>query len=114
MSVVANYIGSLQTPEYFAFSNTTKQDVYTVSSGNRQETLAAYSFANDTGSAVQCKVYHFDGSNERLIWTGSVAANSTSIVESNPVRLRPSDVIRAIGASSVTLKLNLIRQLETA
>lgn len=114
MSVVANYIGTLDYPEFYAFANTTKQDVYTVASTNRGLTLGGFSFANDTGSAVQCKLYHYDGTTERLVWTGSVAANSTSIIESNPVRLRASDVIRAVGDASVTLKLSLIAQLETA
>ena len=114
MSVVANYIGTLDYPEFFAFSGTAKVDAYTVSASNKGLTLAAFSFANDSASPVQCKLYHFDGTAERLVWTGSVAANDTKIVESNPTRLKPSDVIRAVGAASVTLKLSLIAQLETS
>lgn len=118
MSVVANYIGSLSIPEFYAFSNTTKQTVYTVASGNKTETLAAFSFANDTASAVQCKLYHYNtdapAPTESLAWTGSVPASSTVTVESNPIRLRPNDQIRAIGGTSVTLKMSMIAQLETA
>lgn len=117
MSVVANFIGSLQKPRFYAFANTSKQTVYTVSAGNRLETVGAFSFANDTAGAIQCKLYHYETDapvpTEYLVWTGSVPANSTTIVESNPIRLRPNDEVRAIGAASVTLKLSIISQLET-
>lgn len=114
MSVVANYIGTLDYPEFYTFSAVAKVDAYTVAPTNKGLTLAAFSFANDTAGAVQCKLYHFDGTTEYLVWTGSVPANTTAIVESNPTRLRPGDIIRAVGAASVTLKLSLIAQLETS
>lgn len=113
MSVVANFIGTLDYPRFFAFSSTSKIDAYTVDANNKSLTLGAFSFANDTAGAIQCKLYYWNGTTESLVWTGSVSANSTTIVESNPVRLRPSDVIRAIGASNVTLKMSFISQLET-
>lgn len=112
MTVTAQFIGSLVGPEFYAFANTSKQDVYTVSAGNRLLTLADASFANDTGSAVQCKLYHYDGTTERLFWTGSVGANSTSGPDGISIRLAPGDVIRAIGAADVTLTLSLVSQLE--
>lgn len=114
MSITANLIGTLDYPEFFAFSGTSKVDVYTVSSSNKGLTLAAFSFANDTGGAIQCKLYHYDGTTEYLVWTGSVAANSTGPDVAPMVRLSPDDVIRAVGASSVTLGLRLMMQLETS
>ncbi len=92
MSVVANYIGTLDYPEFYAFSGTAKVDAYTVSASNKGLTLAAFSFANDSASPVQCKLYHFDGTAERLVWTGSVAANDTKIkrVATNSNVLRAS------------------------
>lgn len=113
MSVVANYIGSLQKPVYSASLTGTAATVYTVPDGNKSQTLAAYSFANVSGGAVVCELYHYDGSTAWLIWVGSVADDVTAIVTDNPVRLRPGDEIRAKGASGVTVKLSLISQLET-
>ena len=113
MSVVANYIGSLQSPKYSASLTGTTAAVYTVPSSNKGLTLASFSFANVSGGAVVCELYHFDGSTEWLVWVGSVTDDGTPVITDNPVRLRPGDEIRAKGAASVTLKLNLISQLET-
>lgn len=116
MTITANYIGSLDFAAFFSsFSGTTKADVYTVDAGNRSLTLASFAFANDTGSAVQCKLYYYDSVNatEHLVWTGSVAANSTGPDLPKPVRLGENDVIRAIGNTSVTLHMNFLFQLET-
>lgn len=116
MSITANYIGTLAFSEFFTgFSGTTKADAYTVDAGQKTLTLAAFQFVNDTGSAVQCKLYYYDSQNtvERIVWTGSVAANSTGPDTPNPVKLGESDVIRAVANTSVTLHMNLLVQLET-
>lgn len=117
MSITANYIGSLAFAEFFsAFSGTSKADAYTVDAGNRIYTLSSYAFANDTGSAVQCKLYYYDSvaATEYLVWTGSIAANSTGPDLPKPVRLGPNDVIRAIANTNVSLHMNFLVQLENA
>ena len=111
MSVVANFIGSLVKNKYQTFSSTSPTTAYTAES--KIYSVGAFSFANDTAGAIQCKLYHNDGSTDYLVWTGSVPANSTTIVESNPVRLLDGDIIKAIANAGVTLKLSLIAQLET-
>ena len=114
MTITAQIIGSLVGPEFHLFANDAKLDVYTVSSGNRLMTLADASFANDTGSAVPCKLYHYVGTTttERLFWTGSVAANATDGPDGVLIRLAPNDVIRAKADAGVTLTLSLVSQLE--
>lgn len=117
MSITANYIGSLAFPEFFSsFSGTTKADAYTVEAGSRFFTLSSFSFANDTGSAVQCKLYYYNSTTatESLVWTGSVAANSTGPDLPKPVRIGPNDIIRAVANTSVTLHMNLLVQLENS
>jgi hypothetical protein len=116
MSITANYIGSLDFAAFFACAAApTKADAYTVDAGNRSLTLASFSFANDTGSAVQCKLYYYDSQNatEHLVWTGSVGANSTGPDLPKPVRLGENDKIRAVANTSVTLHMNFLFQLET-
>lgn len=113
MSVVANYIGSLQKPSYSASLTGTAAAIYTVPESNKSLTLAAFSFANISGGSVTCELYHYDGTTAWLIWVGAVADDVTAVVENNPVRLRPLDEIRVKGASGVTVKLSLISQLET-
>lgn len=113
MSVVANFIGSLQKPRYNASLTTGPTTVYTVSDGNKMETLGAFSFANKNGSAVDCELYHYDGTTAWLVWVGNVANKTTAIIESDPVRLRPGDEIRAVANTGVTVKLSIISQLET-
>lgn len=109
MSITANFIGSLEIPEYLALSGTSIQTVATAE--NDTLSLAAFTFSNDTAGAIVCKLYHNDNSSEWLIWTGSVPANSSVTVTDNPVRLRNTERIRASGNTNVTVKLSLISQL---
>ncbi len=111
MSVVANFIGSLETPEYLGLVGTSVQTVYTAQ--NDLMTLAAFTLINDTAGAITCKVYHNNGSADWLIWEGSVAANSATTVTDNPVRLLNTNLIKASGNTNVTVKLSLISQLAT-
>jgi hypothetical protein len=113
MSVVANYIGSVQKPVYSASLSGVASTVYTVPASNKSLTLASFSFANSGGSSEQCELYHYDGTTAWLVWIGNITNHSTEIVTDTPVRLRPGDEIRAVGDTGVTLKLNLISQLET-
>lgn len=118
MSITANYIGSLAFAEFFSsFANSsTTYDAYTVDAGNRIYTLSSYAFANDTGSAVQCKLYYYDSvaAVEYLVWTGSIAANSTGPDLPKPVRLGPNDVVRARANANVSLHMNFLVQLENS
>ena len=111
MSVVANFIGSLELPAYLLLSGTSVQTVYTAE--NSTTTLAAFTLSNNTAGAITCSVFHNDGSSEWLIWTGSVPANSSVTVTDNPVRLLNTERIRASGNTNVTVKLSLISQLAT-
>lgn len=115
MSVVANYIGSLQSPVYGTSLTGTASTVYTVPTTNKGLTLAAFTFTNKSGSSQDVEVYHYEvkTTTAYIIWAGTLANKESVTVSDNPVRLRPSDEIRAVGASGVTLKLDFIAQLET-
>ena len=110
MTITANFLGNLEIQTHFALTGTGSTTVFTAES---KGLAGEVSFANDTGSAVQCKVYRWDGTTAWLIWTGSVAANSTGGM-SIPSRLNTSDEIRVVGANNVTVTISIIRMMENA
>lgn len=112
MSVVANYIGSLIRPEFFTFSDTDTETIYTVNDTTPGLSLASAGFVNLSGSPVQCTLYVYDGSTEWPVYTENVASNATGIYRDNPTRLLPGYEVRAKANASVTLKINLISQLQ--
>lgn len=107
MAINGNYAGNVERSEHYVFTGTTAATVGATAE-NATRTLAGFTFANDTGGAVQCKLIHRQGGVDYTVWTRSVAANDTQVVDNLPLRLQSGDSIKAIGAVGVILTLTFI------
>lgn len=115
MSVNANYGGNIAKPVHLALSGSTTTLVGSAMPDNSM-TLSSWAFCNPTGGAVTCSLYWYEAATttEHLIWTKSVATVDT-VVESNlPLRLQPSDEIRAKGVNTITVTLTMTMNLVNA
>lgn len=115
MSVNANYGGNIAKPVHIVLAGTTTTLVGTAMTDNSMS-LSSWAFCNPTGGAVTCDLYWYEAltATEHLVWRKSVAANDTTIESNLPLRLWPSDEIRAKGANTVTVTLTMTMNLVNA
>ena len=115
MSVNTNYGGNIQKPVHLVLAGTSTTLVGAAMTDNSMS-LSSWAFCNPTGGAVTCDLFWYDASTttERLIWRKSVATNDTAVESNLPLRLWPSDEIRAKGANTVTVTLTMTMNLVNA
>lgn len=112
MSVLGTYVGNLAQPVSVNLAGAASTDIMTATDDSL--TAASYAFANDTGGAVTCYIYWYSAisTTTYTMWTGSVPANSTTIISDLPIRLREGDKIQAKGALNV--RVNIVSMLNFA
>ena len=114
--ISGNFSGALEAP-IPAVLGTTNSDVVTCATGDAGLHVAGFTLANDSGSAVVCRVYYYRASDttDYLFMVKSVGANDTFEADT-PIRLRPGDKIKAKAAtgSVVTMTPANIRAVQNA
>lgn len=89
----ANYSGGLSQTDPVALSDATVTDIHT--DGVKEETCAAWTVLNDSGSAVTVSVFRNNGTTDTKIWKKSISANDTIVEADSPIKLRDGFKITA-------------------
>lgn len=106
MTSVANLSGVYQPLVGVTLSGTTQTVVYTAP--NKTIVVKSVTICNPTGGAVTAKLFWKKGSTSRMIFVGSVAANSTQIVTEPAFPLAQGETIEAIGVASVEVTVSTV------
>lgn len=106
MSVSGQYQGGLQSPVPVRLTTTGQTVVFTAT--DKDTTVAAFSLANETGSAVVANVYLKRSGTSYLVWRGSIAASGATVVADMPLRLRDADTFEVTAASGNALTVTPI------
>lgn len=106
MSVNGNYAGNLDPAYHIVLAGSSAETVFTASDSSN--VAASWAFANTTGGAVTCKLIHTVGGTDFVVWQKSVPANDTEIESNLPIRLINGDIVKAVGASGVTVTVTML------
>lgn len=98
MSIQGNYRGGLVNPANIVRLTTTSATTI-LTAQNSSQTLAGFSLANETSSAVVVACHFNDGSTDFLFFRRSVPANDTVIVSDIPIRMRSGDSFKVTAAT---------------
>lgn len=93
MSVSGFYYGGLQVPFPVLLSNTSTTELLTAT--DNSTTVSSVSIGNDSGSAVQVKLYYYDGATDFLVFIRSIPANDTVVLSNMPLALRNGNKLKA-------------------
>lgn len=108
MSVDANYLANAQRLVSQELTNTTETKIGSTAPDNSL-VLANVSLVNESAGAITVSLIFYDASAtaSRLIWKGSIAANTTVGGDTMPlpIPLRTGDEIRAIGNADIHVNL---------
>lgn len=109
MSVHGNFLGGVEKSSPTLLTTTAQTDIYT--GYDRGSVAAAIGISNEDAAGVLVKIHYFDGSSTKLIWIGTVAAQTTAIVSDIPIRLYKGDIVKATAATAnkVTVTPIIIR-----
>ena len=100
MSITFNRAGGLEPPTTTALTTTDATQVYAPYAGSSQ-TVEVIMLANvDTSNTCYVILYTNDGSTDTTFWTGTVAAGSTTIIESIPIVTKTDGKVRSIKAKA--------------
>tara|TARA_R110002110_G_scaffold37601_4_gene124036 strand:- start:770 stop:1156 length:387 start_codon:yes stop_codon:yes gene_type:complete len=109
VSVSGNFLGGVPRPLPIRLTTTNSTDIVTAT--GKDEILASFSLANETGSAVVVACHYYDGATDFLVFRRSVPGSDTVIVSDIPLRLYTGDkfkVTAAIG-NAITVTPIIIR-----
>ena len=98
MSIQGTYRGGLVNPsDITRLTTTSATTIFTAV--NSSQTLAGFSLANETASAVIVACHFNDGTTDFLFFRRSVPANDTVIVTDIPIRMRSGDSFKVTAAT---------------
>ena len=114
MSVDANYLANAQRLVSQELTNTTETKIGDTAVDNSL-VLANVSIVNASASSVTVSLIWYDvfDTTSRMIWKGSIAANTTQGSDTMPlpIPLREGDEIRAIGNADIHINLVYVMQM---
>jgi hypothetical protein len=100
MSITFNRVAGLEAPTTTALTTTSATQVYAPYAGDGQ-TVEVIMLANvDTANTCYVILATNDGSTDTTFWTGTVAAGSTTIIDSVPIMTKTDGKVRAIKATA--------------
>lgn len=100
MSITLNRVAGLEPPTTTALTTTNATAVHTPDAGY-QSIVECIVLANvDTANTCYVILAWNDGSTDATFWTGTVAAGSTTIIDSIPIVTRSDGKVRSIKATA--------------
>ena len=100
MSITFNRVAGLEAPTTTALTTTNATEVYVPYAGDGQ-TVEVIILANvDTGASCYVSLATNDGSTDTTFWTGTVAAGSTTIIDSIPIMTKTDGKVQSIKATA--------------
>lgn len=109
MSVFQPIAGFLEEPKFTLLSTGNATDVLTMAAGDtRAYTVIGVTISNADSAARVCSVWVTQDTTDYLIWTKSVAADTTEECISNPVRLYAKSTARKIRVQAASATTNTV------
>lgn len=100
MSITFNRVAGLEAPTTTALTTTNATEVYAPYAGDGQ-TVEVIILANvDTANTCYVILATNDGSTDTTFWTGTVAAGSTTIIDSIPIMTKTDGKVQSIKATA--------------
>lgn len=101
-----SFPGNVEAPVPVRLTTTSLTDIYTTQADDHSSTIAAWTLANETGSAVQVGCYFYNGTTDFLWFNRSVPANDTVLVIDVPMRLRGGNKFKVQAATGNAITVN--------